>query len=100
MTRMTTGTLALAAVAAALAWMAGSAPAQHKEVVIGEQCDRTGATQIVGVILCPGIMDYINLINSKGGVEGYRIRLVEIDHEYKVPPAIEAYERHKAEGAV
>jgi len=100
MTRMTTGTLALAAVAAALAWMAGSAPAQQKEVVIGEQCDRTGATQIVGVILCPGIMDYINLINSKGGVEGYRIRLVEIDHEYKVPPAIEAYERHKAEGAV
>jgi branched-chain amino acid transport system substrate-binding protein len=97
---MTTGTLALAAAAAALVWMAGSAPAQQKEVVIGEQCDRTGATQIVGVIMCPGIMDYINLINSKGGVEGYRIRLVEIDHEYKVPPAIEAYERHKAEGTV
>jgi len=74
--------------------------AQQKELVIGEQCDRTGATQLVGVILCPGIMDYINLINSKGGVEGYRIRLDEIDHEYKVPPAIEAYERYKAEGAV
>jgi branched-chain amino acid transport system substrate-binding protein len=98
--RMTKGTLALAAVAAALVWTAGSAPAQQKEVVIGEQCDRTGATQIVGVILCPGVMDYINLINSKGGVEGYRIKLVEIDHEYKVPPAIEAYERFKAEGAV
>jgi branched-chain amino acid transport system substrate-binding protein len=74
--------------------------AQQKELVIGEQCDRTGATQLVGVILCPGIMDYIDLINSKGGVEGYRIRLDEIDHEYKVPPAIEAYERYKAEGAV
>jgi branched-chain amino acid transport system substrate-binding protein len=97
MKRMTTGILALAA---ALVWTAGSVSAQQKEVVIGEQCDRTGATQIVGVNLCPGVMDYINLINSKGGVEGYRIKLVEIDHEYKVPPAIEAYERFKAEGAV
>src|SRR6516225_9230575 len=87
--------------AAALTALAGgAAAAEQKEVVIGEQCDRTGATQLVGVNLCPGIMDYINLINSKGGVEGYRIRLDEIDHEYKVPPAVEAYERYKAEGAV
>ena len=100
MKRITTGTLALAAVSAGVVWTVDRAPAQQKELVIGEQCDRTGATQIVGVNLCPGVMDYIDLINSKGGVEGYRIKLAEIDHEYKVPPAIEAYERHKAEGAV
>jgi len=100
MKRIATGTLALAAASASLVWMVDRPAAQQKELVIGEQCDRTGATQLVGVILCPGIMDYINLINSKGGVEGYRIRLDEIDHEYKVPPAIEAYERYKAEGAV
>jgi branched-chain amino acid transport system substrate-binding protein len=88
----------MAAAVAALA--AGTAAAEQKEVVIGEQCDRTGATQIVGVTLCPAIMDYINLINSKGGVEGYKIKLDEIDHEYKVPPAVEAYQRHKQEGAV
>jgi branched-chain amino acid transport system substrate-binding protein len=64
------------------------------------QCDRTGATQIVGVALCPGIHDYAALVNSKGGVEGYRIKILEVDNEYKVPPAIEAYERHKKEGAV
>jgi len=100
MKRIARGTLALAAASASLVWMVDRPAAQQKELVIGEQCDRTGATQLVGVILCPGIMDYINLINSKGGVEGYRIRLDEIDHEYKVPPAIEAYERYKAEGAV
>jgi branched-chain amino acid transport system substrate-binding protein len=77
------------------------ATAQTKgEVVIGLQCDRTGATQIVGTVLCPGFHDYIALVNSKGGVEGYTIKALEIDHEYKVPPAVESYERHKKEGAV
>jgi branched-chain amino acid transport system substrate-binding protein len=45
-------------------------------------------------------MDYVNLVNSKGGVEGYKIVLNEIDNEYKVPQAMEAYEREKSEGAV
>jgi branched-chain amino acid transport system substrate-binding protein len=83
--------------------LAASAPsnAQSKgEIVIGMQCDRTGATQIVGTVLCPGFHDYIALINSKGGVEGFKIKAPEIDNEYKVPPAVESYERHKKEGAV
>src|SRR6266516_6791688 len=81
----------------------GAAPsfAQSKGViVIGLQCDRTGATQIVGTVLCPGFHDYVALVNSKGGVEGFKIKALEIDHEYKVPPAVESYERHKKEGAV
>ena len=40
------------------------------------------------------------LLNSKGGIEGYKIRVLEIDNEYKVPPAMEAHERFKKEGAV
>jgi len=40
------------------------------------------------------------LVNKRGGVEGYRIKADEIDVEYKVPPAVEAYGRQKAEGAV
>jgi len=77
----------------------GSAAASH-EIVLGLQCDRTGATQTVGVHLCPGYHDYVRLVNAKGGVEGHKIRAVEIDHEYKVPQGVEAYERHKKEGAV
>jgi branched-chain amino acid transport system substrate-binding protein len=77
------------------------AGAQSKgEVVIGVQCDRTGPTSIVGTVYCPAFHDYVALVNSKGGVEGYRIKALEIDHEYKVPPAVESYERHKKDGAV
>jgi branched-chain amino acid transport system substrate-binding protein len=78
---------------------AGPAAAGH-EIVLGLQCDRTGATQTVGVHLCPGYHDYVKLINAKGGVNGHKIRALEIDHEYKVPQGVEAYERHKKEGAV
>jgi branched-chain amino acid transport system substrate-binding protein len=93
---------ALVAMVVAMAGILGSvalASANH-EIVIGLQCDRTGATQIVGTVLCPGFHDYVALVNSKGGVEGHKIKAVEIDHEYKVPPGVEAYERHKKEGAV
>ena len=92
--------LVLCVAAAGGLWLAGSAAAQDKEVLIGTQCDRTGATQIVGIRLCPAVQDYINLVNSKGGVEGFKIKAPEIDNEYKVPPAVEAYERQKQQGAV
>jgi branched-chain amino acid transport system substrate-binding protein len=96
--------LALAmAAAVATGSLLATVPSQaqaKKEIVIGLQCDRTGATQIVGTVLCPGFHDYVALVNSKGGVEGFPIKAIEIDHEYKVPPGVEAYERHKKEGAV
>jgi branched-chain amino acid transport system substrate-binding protein len=82
------------------AGLAGPATAQQKEVLIGMQCDRTGATQITGVVLCPAMRDYYDLINTGGGVEGYTIKADEIDNEYKVPQAVEAYQRQKQEGAV
>jgi branched-chain amino acid transport system substrate-binding protein len=91
--------LAILIVLALVAGPAGTVRANH-EIVIGLQCDRTGATQTVGVNLCPGYHDYIKLVNSKGGVEGHKIRAIEIDHEYKVPQGMESYERHKKEGAV
>jgi branched-chain amino acid transport system substrate-binding protein len=77
-----------------------AAQAQNKELVFGLQCDRTGATQTVGIYLCPGYHDYIDLLNSKGGIEGFKIKVIEIDNEYKVPPAMEAHERFKMEGEV
>jgi len=97
--RRSGGMLALLA-GAMLVALAGTAAAQQKEVMIGMQCDRTGATQITGVVLCPAMHDYYNLINAGGGVEGYKIKVDEIDNEYKVPSAVEAYQRHKQQGAV
>src|SRR5258708_1075908 len=98
--RTTPRWLAGAAAAGAMAFAVGAASAQDKELVFGLQCDRTGATQTVGIFLCPGYHDYIALLNSKGGIEGYKVRVLEIDNEYKVPPAMEAHERFKMEGAV
>src|SRR5262245_47361914 len=92
--------LGVAAATAGLALGGVQGFAQDKEIVFGFQCDRTGPTAPVGTILCPGYQDYIALVNSKGGVEGYKIKVIEIDNEYKVPPAIEAHERFKKEGAV
>src|ERR1700758_204083 len=80
--------------------IASGVSAQQKEVMVGAQCDRTGPTQIVGVVICPAQQDYMSLINSKGGIEGYKINYNELDNEYKVPPAVEEYERQKGEGAV
>ncbi len=85
----------LALAAAGAATSAGAA-----EIVIGLQCDRTGPTQIVGTHLCPGYHDYVNLVNSRGGVEGHTIKTIEVDHEYKVPAGVESYALHKKEGAV
>jgi branched-chain amino acid transport system substrate-binding protein len=98
MSNAKTAILALALTAAA--GLGGPAAAQQKEVLIGVQCDRTGATQITGVVLCPAMHDYYDLINAGGGVEGYTIKADEIDNEYKVPQAVEAYQRQKQEGAV
>src|SRR2546427_10832333 len=91
---------AILAAASSLLTAAPSHAQSRGEIVIGVQCDRTGPTQIVGTVLCPGFHDYIALVNSKGGVEGFKIKALEIDHEYKVPPAVESHARHKKDGAV
>ena len=80
--------------------IAGPVLSEQREIVVGALCDRTGPTQLIGVNLCPAYQDYTNLVNTRGGLEGYKIKVDEIDVEYKVPPAVEAYERQKAEGAV
>src|SRR3989454_6003515 len=76
-------------------------PAMADHVIkIGGQCDRTGPTKNVGVELCPGIHDYIALVNKKGGVLGHKIEHTEIEHGYTVDRGVEAYERLKRDGAV
>ncbi len=93
----------LAVLAGAMAGLcvAGTASAaDQKEILIGAQCDRTGPTQITGTVFCPAVQDYVNLINSKGGIDGYKVRIDELDNGYQVPQAIEEYERHKQEGMV
>ena len=86
--------------AAVTASFAATGSVQAKDLVIGMMCDRTGPTAVTGTVLCPGYHDYIALVNSKGGIEGNKIVANEIDIEYKVPPAVEAYQRFKQDHAV
>ena len=76
-----------------------AADAKHP-IKIGGQCDRTGATKLIGVELCPGVTDYIKLVNKKGGVLGHTLYYTEIEHGYVPERGVEAYERLKRDGAV
>jgi branched-chain amino acid transport system substrate-binding protein len=100
MTRISTRALALMVAGAACLAFATSATAEEKKLLIGVQCDRTGATQIVGTVICPAAHDYFQYANLKGMLDGYTIDHPEIEMGYKVPPAVEAYERFKQQGAV
>jgi len=86
--------------AAAIAASAIASTASAKDLVIGFMCDRTGPTSVTGTALCPGYHDYVNLVNNKGGIMGNKVIVNEIDHEYKVPPAVEAYQKFKTQNAV
>jgi branched-chain amino acid transport system substrate-binding protein len=94
------GWLAIAlAVGVVLGLAAAPADARHA-IKVGGQCDRTGATKLIGVEICPGVTDYIKLVNKKGGVMGHTLDYTEIEHEYRVDRGVEAYERLKRDGAV
>jgi branched-chain amino acid transport system substrate-binding protein len=82
---------------------AGTPAAQQptkEPIVIGMMYDGTGATQLIGVAYKAGFEDYINLINSKGGVEGHPIRVEFCEHGYTEPKGVECYEAQKRAGAI
>ncbi|MBI3992865.1 MAG: ABC transporter substrate-binding protein [Candidatus Lambdaproteobacteria bacterium] len=54
----------------------------------------------VGPFLCKGFHDYIQLFNKKNTIPGGKVVVMEIEHGYNVPRGVEAYERHKAGGAL
>lgn len=98
-------TLGLAAAATAGFAAVQTASAATDKVVIGMMCDRTGPTAVTGIALCPGYHDYIALVNKNGGLDtgkGGSCEVVanEVDIEYKVPPAVDAYKGYKEDNAV
>src|SRR2546427_11257543 len=59
-------------------------PAVADEIVIGGQCDRTGPTKTVGIQICPGVLDYVKLVNKQGVFKGHTLRLLEVKQGYNV----------------
>jgi len=76
----------------------GQAVAQ--EVKVGGIFDLTGITSDVGKPYAQGVRDYVALTNSKGGVNGKKIKLIDVDYGYKIPEAVSAYKRMKEEQVV
>ncbi len=78
-----------------------SSPASAKDpIVIGLMHDSTGPTQLFGIPIAQAGRDLVNLANKKGGIGGHPIKVIEHEMAYKVPLAVEGYERIKAAGAV
>ena len=62
-------------------------------IKIGSLNDMTGATSDVGKDYALGIVESIAYINSKGGVNGKKITLIQSDYGYRIPEAITIYKR-------
>lgn len=71
----------------------GQAAAPSKVVKIGGIFDITGGTADVGKPYADGAKAYVSYINSKGGINGAKIELVDIDYAYQAPKAVEAYKK-------
>lgn len=90
----------VASIAGLLAFTLIGAPVaygQSKEPIrFGIMYDQTGPTSVWGVPIVAGARDYTRLVNKKGGINGHPVEWVEHEMGYKVPTAIEGYERFKA----
>jgi branched-chain amino acid transport system substrate-binding protein len=76
----------------------GQAVAQ--EIKVGGIFDLTGITSDVGKPYAQGVRDYVALTNAAGGVNGKKIKLIDVDYGYKIPEAVSAYKRMKEEQVV
>lgn len=63
------------------------------EVVIGIAGARVGPIANIGTGIGEAITDWVDMVNAKGGVNGRKIKIVEVETQYQVPPAIEAFSR-------
>lgn len=75
--------------------MAGSAQAQDKEQYIALPSYRVGPYAAGGSGFYGGAIDYFNLVNQAGGVNGVKISWEECETEYNPSRGVECYERLK-----
>lgn len=74
--------------------------AQDRTIRFSFPQDFTAIYTFVTAEYSQGQLDYISLINGRGGIGGYTIVPDVSDHANDQPRAIEAYERAKSDGAV
>ena len=75
------------------------AAAQAKEQFFPVLVYRTGAYAPNGVPFANGYVDYLKLVNERGGVNGVKISYEECETGYATDRGVECYERLKGKGA-
>ncbi|MGE5048352.1 MAG: ABC transporter substrate-binding protein, partial [Deltaproteobacteria bacterium] len=68
---------------AALFALCVAASAQAQEIKVGGIFDLTGITSDVGKPFAQGVRDGVQWTNENGGINGKKIRLVDVDYGYK-----------------
>jgi branched-chain amino acid transport system substrate-binding protein len=95
--------LKAAAVALAVAGAFGAvqeAAAQANEIFVPVLVYRTGAYAPNGIPWADGYVDYLKLVNAKGGVNGIKIAYEECETGYATDRGVECYERLKSKKPV
>lgn len=72
-----------------------AAHAQEQEQFIPLPSYRVGPFGAGGASLFGGMIDYLNLVNTKGGINGVKIVYEECETEYNTSRGVECYERLK-----
>ena len=94
--KLKTITLAASLATAALsAVLAPPALAQTKEQFFPALVYRTGAYAPNGVPFADGYVDYLKLVNARGGINGVKIVFEECETGYATDKGVECYERLK-----
>ena len=86
--------LAAAVVVAASALPAASAWAQAQQYM-PVLSYRTGPYAPNGVPIADGIVDYLKLVNERGGINGVKLLIEECETQYDTARSVECYERLK-----
>ncbi len=91
--------IAATAVASLSGALLGSAHAQAKEQFFPVLVYRTGAYAPNGVPWANGYVDYLKLVNERGGINGVKVTFEECETGYATDRGVECYERLKGKGA-
>ena len=90
---------AIASVGLSAAVVSPSAHAQAKEQFFPVLVYRTGAYGPNGTPWANGYVDYLKLVNAKGGLNGVKLSFEECEFAYATDRGVECYERLKGKGA-
>ena len=90
---------AISAVGLTSATVSTSAVAQAKEQFFPVLVYRTGAYAANGNPWANGYVDYLKLVNAKGGINGVKLSFEECETAYATDRGVEGYQRLKGKGA-